>query len=203
MSKRCIIIYSEGETEIEYYDALLIKIKEKYKIDKFNADKIIKTCLKGITKFDKKLLKKFEYEIIPKYKDYEIIVFLCYDTDVFDCSINPPVDWENVSNALNKLGASKVIHIKAKKCIEDIFLIDIKGICQFLKIKQIDRINGKNGVQKMQNLFKKGNRIYQKGYSCEGFIKSLDMEKIFEEVKPMLEPFINEFLPKDIKSKHK
>ena len=41
------------------------------------------------------------------------------------------------------------------------------------------------------------------GMGITGFIKSLDMEKIFEEVKPMLEPFINEFLPKDIKSKHK
>ena len=73
--KRCIIIYAEGETEIEFYDSILIKAKEKYGISKFNADKIIKKCLRGITKFDKKLLKKFEYEIIPKYKDYEIIVF--------------------------------------------------------------------------------------------------------------------------------
>ncbi len=197
--KRCIIIYAEGETEIEFYDSILIKAKEKYGISKFNADKIIKKCLRGITKFDKKLLKKFEYEIIPKYKDYEIIVFLCYDTDVFDCSSNPPVDWKNVELALKKLGTNKVIHIKAERCIEDVFLIDIRGICNFLNIKYTSKISGKDGVTKMQNLFKKGNRIYQKGYACDGFISNLDIEKILEKSKTMLEPFIIEFLPENIK----
>lgn len=199
--KRCIIIYTEGETEIEFYDSVLVKIKEKYGITKFNADKIVKKCLRGITKFDKKLLKKFEHEIMPKYGDYEITVFLCYDTDVFECSSKPSVDWANVELTLRKLGANNVIHIKAERCIEDVFLIDIHGICNYLKIKPISKITGQNGVEKMQNLFNKGNRIYQKGYSCDGLIDNLDMESIFEKVKPMLEPFIVEFLPNNIKNK--
>ena len=51
----------------------------------------------------------------------------------------------------------------------------------------------------MQNLFKKGNRIYQKGYACDGFISNLDIEKILEKSKTMLEPFIMKFLPENIK----
>ena len=197
--KRCIIIYSEGETDSEFYNSVLTKTKDKYEISQFNADAIIKKCLRGITKFDKKLLKKFEYEIMPKYGDYEIIVFLCYDTDVFDYSSKPPVDWKNVESELKKMGAYKVIHVKAERCIEDVFLIDIEGICNFLKIKKVNNVIGQNGVEKMQNLFNKGNRVYQKGYSCEGLIESLNMEKICEKSKKMLEPFIKEFLPNNKK----
>lgn len=195
--KRCIIVYTEGETELEFYDEVLRNIKEKYRLTKFNADKVIKKCLKGIAKFDKKLLKKFEHEIIPKYSNYEIIVFLCYDTDVFECSTNPPVDWNNVEKVLIKLGASQVIHIRAERCIEDLFLLDLPGICNFLRINEVKKITGKNGVDKMQQLFDKGNRVYQKGYTCAGFINCLNMEKIIENSQKMLQPFINEFMPKE------
>ena len=90
--KKCIIIFTEGETEIEFYDYLIEKVKEKNVIKKFNADKIIKKTLKGISKFDKKLINKFRFDILPKYIDYEIIIFLCYDTDVFEDCQKPVVD---------------------------------------------------------------------------------------------------------------
>ena len=40
--KRCVIIFTEGETEIEFYDYLINKVKENNNVEKFNADKIIK-----------------------------------------------------------------------------------------------------------------------------------------------------------------
>lgn len=162
--KRCVVIYTEGETECEFYDILLEEIKNKFGLKKFNVDKIVKKCLKGITKFDKKLLKKFEYDIKDNYKDYEISVFLCYDTDAFEYSAKPPVKWKKVETELRKLGADHIYHLKAEKCIEDIFLLDLSGICKFLKIGVIKKINGTNGVEKMKNLFSKGNRIYQKDF---------------------------------------
>lgn len=39
--RKCIIIYTEGETENELYNALLEEIKKVNKIDKFSADKIV------------------------------------------------------------------------------------------------------------------------------------------------------------------
>ena len=197
--KRCIIIYTEGETEEEFYDLVLEKIKEEYGADKFNVNKIIKKCLKGICKFDKKLLRKFEHEIFPKYKDYEIVVFLCYDADVFECSAKPPVDCSKLEQKLIELGANKVIHLKAEKCIEDLFLIDLVSICKYLGIDKIDRINGKNGVEKMKKLFSKGNRIYLKGYSCIGFVKALDMNKILENRKQMFKLLVDEIISSDNK----
>lgn len=193
--KKCLVIYTEGETECEFYDLLLNQIKINYNIEKFYVDKIVKQCLKGISKFDKKLLKKFQYDVKNKYKDYDISVYLCYDTDVFDCSAKPPVDWVKVERELKKLGANNVYHIKAEKSIEDIFLLDIGGICKYLNISPVTKINGENGVEKMKNLFFKGNRIYQKGFSCEGFVKSLDISliigKIFNIVEPLIEELTN------------
>lgn len=192
--RKCVVIYTEGETDYEFYDLVLEKLKEKYNISKFSADKIIKQCLKGITKFDKKLLRKFEYEIVPKYKNYEIIVFLCYDTDVFEDSPNPPVKWSEVEEKLKKLKATKVFHIKAEKCIEDFFLLDLSGICQYLEIDEVKNITGENGVEKLKKLFARGDRIYQKGFSCEGFIKSLDINLILNEIEDIIEPLIDELV---------
>ena len=193
-SKKCIIIYTEGETELEFYTSLLDEIKCSYKIDRFKVDKIEKYCLKGITKFDKKLLKKFEYDIKNKYLGYDLIVYLCYDTDVFDCNVKPPVNWEQVDLKLKKLGAKKVYHLRAKNSIEDILLVDIDGVCRYLNIASVKKISGQNGVDKMNNLFMKGNRIYQKGFSCEGFIKSLDISLILKEKCDVFDPLIEELL---------
>lgn len=195
--KRCVIIFTEGETEIEFYDYLINKVKENNNVEKFNADKIIKKTLKGISKFDKKLINKFQYDILPKYGDYEITVFLCYDTDVFEDCQKPVVDWQKVEKELLNYGVKKVNHIKANKCIEDIFLLDIPGICKYLNIDPIKNINGINGVDKMKKLFLKGNRIYQKGYKCEGFIKHLDIDYILKKKRVMFEPLIDELINND------
>ena len=195
--KRYVIIFTEGETEIEFYDYLINKVKENNNVEKFNADKIIKKTLKGISKFDKKLINKFQYDILPKYGDYEITVFLCYDTDVFEDCQKPVVDWQKVEKELLNYGVKKVNHIKANKCIEDIFLLDIPGICKYLNIDPIKNINGINGVDKMKKLFLKGNRIYQKGYKCEGFIKHLDIDYILKKKRVMFEPLIDELINND------
>lgn len=195
--KRCVIIFTEGETEIEFYDYLINKVKENNNVEKFNADKIIKKTLKGISKFDKKLINKFQYDILPKYGDYEITVFLCYDTDVFEDCQKPVVDWQKVEKELLNYGVKKVNHIKANKCIEYIFLLDIPGICKYLNIDPIKNINGINGVDKMKKLFLKGNRIYQKGYKCEGFIKHLDIDYILKKKRVMFEPLIDELINND------
>lgn len=194
--KKCVVIYTEGETECEFYDYLLEGIKIKYGLQKFSVDKISKKNLKGITKFDKKIIKKFENDMKTIYKGYEVIVFLCYDTDVFDCSAKPPVNWMNVEKELTRLGANKIYHLKAEKCIEDIFLLDIPGICKFLRISPIKKVSGADGVEKLKNLFSKGNRIYQKGFSCEGFVRSLNVEKILEKIDKKVESLIKELVGK-------
>lgn len=197
VTKKCVVIFTEGETEEEFYNCLLEKIKKKNNIQRFKIDKIEKRCLKGIAKFDKKLLNIYKNDLKIKYSGYDIIVFLCYDTDVFHITQNPPVDWTYVDKELYKLGAAKVYHLRAEKCIEDLFLLDIQGIINFLKIKKPRKIIGNNGVEKLEYLFDKGNRLYQKGFSTKGFIQFLDISLILEKEYQMFEPLINELINKD------
>lgn len=188
--KKCVVIYTEGETDEEFYDKVLSKIKDKLPEKRFKVDVLKKNCIMGIAKFQNKLVNKFAKEIVKNYgSDYEKIVVLCYDTDVFEFGTYPPVDRKKLEKDLIEKGASKVIHIKAKRTIEDFFMYDVDGVVKFLKIKKPQNIKGSAGLDKLNNLFLKANRIYQKGHKCDGFIDSLDMDIIFpkicKEIKPL------------------
>lgn len=188
--KKCVVIYTEGETDYEFYNKVLNSIKNKIPNKIFKVDVLKKVCITGIAKFQKKLVNKFVKEIVKNYsKDHEIIVFLCYDTDVFEFGIHPPVDRIKLETDLKNNGATKVFHIKANRTIEDFFMYDIDGIVNFLKIQKPKVLKGSAGLEKLENLFLKANRIYQKGHKCSGFIDSLNMDIIFpkicNEIKPL------------------
>ncbi len=191
MKKKCVIIFTEGETEEEFYNVLLDEIKKRYHMQKFSINKLEKRCLKGITKFDNKLLNIYKNDLKIKYKDYEKIIFLCYDTDVFEFTQKPSINWKEVEEKLYELGVNKIYHLSADKCIEDWFLLDIEGILNYLNIKKPKKIIGKNGVEKLEFLFNKGNRLYQKGFATKGFIESLDcsliLDKQYDVFKPLIE----------------
>ncbi len=76
-----------------------------------------------------------------------------------------------------------------KKSIEDWMLYDLDGICKFLKIKNPPKLDGKNGIEKMNKLFKSKNKPYIKGKKLKGLVNSLDMRKIASvvcrEIKPL------------------
>lgn len=158
-----------------------------------------KSCIKGIAKFQKKLVNKFSKEIVNKYgKDHDITVFLCYDTDVFEFGVQPPIDRVALEKDLRDSGAKNVVHIKANRTIEDFFMYDLDGIIKFLNIKKPKKSIGSAGLQKLEFLFSKANKIYQKGYKCQGFIDSLDMNIIFKNICNEIKPLCIELgLPKN------
>ena len=187
--KKCVVIYTEGETDEKFYDKVLNTIKNKIPDKIFKVDALKKSCITGIAKFQKKLVNKFVKEIVRKYsKDHEIIVFLCYDTDVFQFGAHPPVDRAMLEADLRRNGASDVVHIKANRTIEDFFIYDIDGIANFLKIQKPKNLKGSTGLEKLEKLFLKANRIYQKGHKCSGFIESLDMDIIFPKICNEIRP---------------
>ena len=57
--KKCIVIYTEGETDEEFYDKVLCTIKSKIPDNRFKIDALKKSCIKGIAKFQKKIVNKF------------------------------------------------------------------------------------------------------------------------------------------------
>ena len=66
--------------------------------------------------------------------------------------------------------------------IEDWFIRDIQGICDFLKIKQPKKIK-QEGLVVLKELFKKSNKIYQKGSYTHKFLEKLDLAKIIASLK--------------------
>lgn len=183
--KTLVILFVEGETEKEFYEALL-------KFYRQNSKTAILDCkiynVKGISRFENKVTRKLKHEILPKYINITLKVICCYDTDIFELAQKPPINWSSVKKKVNELGIANFFEVRAVRMIEDWFLRDIRGLCHYLDIAATKRVDGKNGHDKMKNLFKKGNKpkIYQKGSGSHKFIPSLNILIIRNGVKEEL-----------------
>ncbi len=189
MDLRGIVFFVEGDTEIEFFKALVqwLQLQEP---QSGRSHRIIYRNVKGIKNFQNKIVRIFNNQILRDNPGITIDVVLCYDTDVFEYARKPPVDWNLVMADLKNAGANRVIHIKARYSIEDWFLKDYSGILTFLRLPQDTPLPGGTGIQKLKSLFKKANNVYIKGSNLKGFIQQLDMGKIINEITPELKPLI-------------
>ncbi len=189
MANKIIVVFVEGQSEEKFYSKLCRQIQQ----NEGTSNKILIRNLKGIGNYENKAHSKLKHEIIPKYKDSSILVFLCYDTDVFDIPFQqkPPVNWKNVEKKIKKLGLTQIFHIKAKKSIEDWFLKDFDSLSNFLKLKKSIKTKGNCGYQKISWLFKQGNKVYQKGYNVNNFVETLNYEHLADVLKDELSDLIS------------
>lgn len=179
LKNKCVVLYVEGQTEVEFYNKIKDNLRKKISGAKFKVDKLEIVCTKSINKFRKKLLLKFEKEIMNKYSSGDnVIVFLCYDGDGYEYGVHPAVDMKKMEQELKKIGANNVIHLVASKTIEDWIMLDEKGVLKYLGLPEDTIIKGKNGLEKLRFLFKKKNRQYLKGLKVEGMLESLDFNLI-------------------------
>ena len=185
---KCLVLFVEGDTEIEFYKQVVANARKLHPAGRFDTN-IEYRNVRGIGGFKSIALRKFIKEIKPKYEDNcEFTIVLCSDTDVFEFASKPPVKWNEVKKALVNNGASKIIHVKAKRSIEDWFLYDLEGILGFLRLSKKSKVSGKNGYDKLQRLYKQANKVYYKGIQSNGMIGRLDIEKIANAVKDQLNP---------------
>ena len=172
MSK-CLVLFVEGDTEVEFYKQVVANARKLHPAGRFDTN-IEYRNVRGVGGFKSIALRKFTKEIKPKYgDDCEFTIVLCSDTDVFDFAHS---------------GAAKVIHVQAKRSIEDWFLYDIEGILGFLRLGKNTKVSGKNGYDKLQRLYKQANKVYYKGIQSNGMIERLNIEKIANAVKEQLNP---------------
>lgn len=185
---KCLVLFVEGDTEVEFYKQVVANARKLHPVGRFDTN-IEYRNVKGVGGFKSIALRKFVKEIKPKYEDdCEFTIVLCSDTDVFDFAPKPPIKWNEVKKELMNNGASKIIHVKAKRSIEDWFFYDIEGILGFLRLNKKTKVSGKNGYDKLQRLYKQANKVYYKGIKCNGMIGRLDIEKIANAVKDQLNP---------------
>ena len=186
MSK-CLVLFVEGETEVEFQKAVINFAREKRKDKKFDT-KIECKNVCGIGGFKNIACRKFIREIKPKYDGYEFTIVLCSDTDVFELEQKPPVNWTDVKNNLISAGASNVVLVRAKKSIEDWFLYDLDNILSFLRLKKGTKISGRNGYDRIKRLYRLANKMQIKGMKSNGMVAKLDIAKISLAVKDQLSP---------------
>lgn len=187
MSK-CLVLFVEGDTEVEFYKQVIANARKLHPVERFDTN-IEYRNVRGVGGFKSVALRKFTKEIKTKYEDdCKFTIVLCSDTDVFDFAPKPPIKWDEVKKELLANGASKIIHVQAKKSIEDWFLSDLEGILEFLRLGKNTKVSGKNGYDKLQRLYKQANKVYYKGIQSNGMISHLDIEKIADAVKDQLNP---------------
>ena len=187
MSK-CLVLFVEGDTEVEFYKQVVANARKLHPAGRFDTN-IEYRNVGGVGGFKSIALRKFKKEIKTKYEDDCVFtIVLCSDTDVFDFAPRPPIKWDEVKKELKESGASKIIHVQAKRSIEDWFLYDMEGILRFLRLGKNTKASGKSGYYKLQNLYKQADKAYYKGIQSNGMISRLDIEKIANAVKDQLNP---------------
>lgn len=187
MSK-CLVLFVEGDTEVEFYKQVIANARKLHPAGRFDTN-IEYRNVGGVGGFKSIALRKFTKEIKPKYEDNcEFTIVLCSDTDVFEFASKPPIKWNEVKKELIANGANNIMHVQAKRSIEDWFLYDVEGILGFLRLSKNTKVSGKNGYDKLQRLYKQANKVYYKGIQSNGMIGRLNIEKIADAVKDQLDP---------------
>lgn len=175
-----VVLFVEGATELEFYQAVIRCFHGIQ--DGFKNTLVESHDLKGIGNFKNAALRKFQ-TIIRENPDYDYILFLCIDTDIFNQNSKnynriPPFDKKRLQNQLIENGAKKVFYIEAKESIEDWFLSDLLGVVSFLHLPKKTKRPSGNGQDAIKQLFKKANKVYVKGTKVEGFISKLNIQSI-------------------------
>lgn len=111
------------------------------------------------------------------------VVFLCYDTEDYLQPISPfyEGDWKELRKKLSR--AKRIVDLAAAADIEDVLLVDLPGICNYLGCDLIekDELRGRKGATRMKWLFRKCGRYYHKGKRARNLIDALDMQKIISD----------------------
>ena len=184
-----VVLFVEGETDEVFFKAL-IDYYRKVSTTELHPCRICN--LRGVTRYSSKLMAKLRNEFLPdaKNKAYKIQTVCCsYDTDVFEKRNPLMVDWDALKKAVKRLGIEEFIQLGIQSSIEDWLLCDQEGICRFLKMKDVpNMLRGNNGNEKLNDLFGKARKVYQKGYQTKDLVAALNIGLIRSKNMDALEP---------------
>ena len=177
-----VVIFVEGDTDEVLFKALI----EHYRSISKTEIRPYRICnLKGVTRYSSKLVAKLQNEYLPeaRKKGYQIQTICCsYDTDVFDVRNPLIVNWDALRKTVRRMGIQEFLQLGIRSSIEDWLLCDMEGICHFLGLTTIPKsLKGNDGNSKLNDLYSKARRIYQKGYQVKELVASLDMRVIRKE----------------------
>ncbi len=183
-----VLIFVEGDTEVEFYKRLISHLRLKVG-GRLSCEVKIQN-IKGVGNYQSIAKRIFEKKIKIDYpsNSYLYKIFLSYDTDVFEFSKKPAVQWESVISMFKSTGADDVTEIQAIRSIEDWFLYDQEGIRAFLKLSKQLELSEFKGLPGLRKLFHIANKTYIKGTKSAELVNSLDMNKIFPKICHQIQP---------------
>lgn len=122
-------------------------------------------------------------------------VYLCYDTDSHDYDISKFYrdDWKLLREELKKSKAKKIVDLAARADIEDVMLIDLLGICQYLGIAPPEKLTGRKGKAKMKALYRSCGKTYHEGEKSADMVGKINYEKIIRDGPIPLNLLVEEF----------
>ena len=174
-----VVIFVEGDTDEMLFKALI----EHYRTISKTELRPYKICnLKGVTRYSSKLVAKLQNDYLPdaRKKGYQIQTVCCsYDTDVFEVRNPLIVNWDALRKTVKRMGIQEFLQLGIRSSIEDWLLCDMDGISRYLGLSNIPKsLKGNDGNAKLNDLYSKARRIYQKGYQVKELVTSLDMSVI-------------------------
>lgn len=174
-----VVIFVEGDTDEMLFKALI----EHYRTISKTELRPYKICnLKGVTRYSSKLVAKLQNDYLPdaRKKGYQIQTVCCsYDTDVFEVRNPLIVNWDALRKTVKRMGIQEFLQLGIRSSIEDWLLCDMDGISRYLGLSNIPKsLKGSDGNAKLNDLYSKARRIYQKGYQAKELVTSLDMSVI-------------------------
>lgn len=190
----------EGETEQVFYEALFYYFNGKnrnYLLSQKFDEKINEVIYYSQSSFRNIIIRTktigtitqiantaqwFKNSCIKQYENIKWTIFLCYDTDSYkeDITMFYEDDWKNLRRKLRS-PYIEVIDLAASSMIEDLFLLDYAGICNYLKIETQLIPKAGNGKQTLKNFFRRNGKIYHEGERSSDFILSLNLETIINK----------------------
>jgi len=180
-NKKSILFLYEGYTEEEFYDRIF-KLKLPPRSIRFT-----KKNLKGQFNINSKVIGKIKHHLDNKKDEKLIDVIIAYDRE--GGKSTPPVLNTKMlkSEFENEKRIKNISAIIATRDLESWFFHDFEGIANFLKIPSKKRNPDKYRIVERHSnhdlsiLFKNYGKIYYKrGKKVEGFLDSLDLEKIYQ-----------------------
>ena len=182
-------MFVEGDTDEILFKALI----DYYRTVSKTEIRPCRICnLKGVTRYSSKLLAKLQNEFLPeaRSKGYKIQTVCCsYDTDVVEARNPLMVDWNKLRKKVKRMGIEQFFQLGIKSSIEDWLLYDMEGICRYLNLAtQPKSLKGSNGNAKLNDLFGKAKKTYQKGYQAKELVAALDLSVIRSKNTIILSP---------------
>ena len=128
----------------------------------------------------------FKNNCSDKYNNINWYVALCYDTDGKSITAFSQFDWYSLKERICNLNNVKeIFDCAAQQDVEDLFLIDFKGILNFLNVTDnldVTDLKGRKGKIKLKNLYTDYTSLtYHEGKRALPLICSLDLRKIIIE----------------------